>query len=80
MIDKLKAALRDALNWLNAWGSILLAYALANPSAFAELRNLLPAAIQPYAPLAALGWFFVVQYAKARALKAKVEAENKPAS
>jgi hypothetical protein len=50
-------------------GSLLLAYALAYPGAFAELRGLLPVALQPYAPAAALLWFALVQIAKARAIK-----------
>ena len=57
VLAKIKAALLSWLNNLNALGSILLAYALANPNAFAELKGMLPASVQPYAPLGALLWF-----------------------
>ena len=68
MIAKLRAHLANLLTWLNYAGSILLAYALANPGAAGELIGLLPASLRPYAPLLALGWFALVQYAKARAI------------
>ncbi len=74
LTERIRAALSSAFNYLNASGSLLLAYALANPSAFAELRGLLPVSLQPYAPLAALGWFFMVQVAKARAIAREREA------
>jgi hypothetical protein len=66
---RIRAALLSLFNQLNAIGSLLLAYALANPGAFAELRNLLPVSLQPYAPFAALAWFGLVQLAKARAIQ-----------
>jgi hypothetical protein len=69
LTERIRAALTSAFNYLNAAGSLLLAYALANPSAFAELRGLLPASLQPYAPVAALLWFALVQIAKARAIQ-----------
>lgn len=68
MIQKLRAHLGSLLTWLNYIGAIVLAYALQNPGAFAELRALLPPSLQPYAPLGALLWFALVQYAKARAV------------
>lgn len=71
MIAKLRAHLASLPTFLNYLGSILLAYALANPGAFAELKALLPPPLQPYAPMAALAWFLFVQYAKARALRPK---------
>jgi hypothetical protein len=69
LTERIRAALTSAFNYLNALGSLLLAYALAYPGAFAELRGLLPTHLQPYAPAAALGWFALVQIAKARAIK-----------
>jgi hypothetical protein len=68
--------LRSLLSWLNMIGSVLLAYALANPGAAAELRGMLPPSLQPYAPMLAIGWFFVVQYARARAIKASTKAQD----
>ena len=66
---RIRSALLSLFNQLNALGSLLLAYALANPSAFSELRDMLPVALQPFAPFAALGWFLLVQIAKARAIQ-----------
>jgi hypothetical protein len=71
---KVKAAIFSILNQLNVLGSILLAYALANPNAFAELKGMLPASAQPYAPLLALIWFGVVQLAKMNAIKKAAQA------
>lgn len=72
MLTKLRAHFAQLLNWLNYVGSIVLAYALANPNAFAEAKALLPVSLQPYVPAAALAWFFLIQYAKAQAIaKAK---------
>jgi hypothetical protein len=71
---KVKAAIFSILNQLNVLGSILLAYALANPTAFAELKGMLPASVQPYAPLGALLWFGVVQLAKMSAIKKATKA------
>jgi len=67
--SRFRRAIKSLHGWLNAIGSLLLAYALANPSAFAEARALLPAPIQPYAPALALGWFLLVQAAKMSAIK-----------
>lgn len=69
LTERIRAALTSAFNYLNMIGSLLLAYALAYPGAFAELRNLLPASVQPYAPAAALLWFGVVQLAKMKAIE-----------
>lgn len=66
---KLGKALKDLLNHLNAIGAIVLAYALMNPQAAQELIALLPAPYRPYAPMLALGWWAVVNYAKGRAIK-----------
>lgn len=68
MIAKLRAHVASLLTWLNYLGSILLAYALANPGIMGELKALLPPPLQPYAPTLALIWFGLVQYAKARAI------------
>lgn len=67
--SKVKAALSSLLNYLNLLGSVLLAYALANPSAAAELVQVLPEQYRPYAPILAGAWFFVVQWAKMSAIK-----------
>lgn len=72
---KLKSALLSFFNALNALGSVFLAYALAYPTAFAEVKDMLPEAVQPYAPALALGWFAVVQMAKMSAIK-KATAPN----
>lgn len=71
MIAKLRAHLASLLTWLNYLGSILLAYALANPGIMAELKALLPPPLQPWAPTLALVWFGIVQWAKMRALRSK---------
>lgn len=63
----------DLLNWLNGLGSVLLAYALVNPSAASDLLNLLPEKLKtPAALMAPALWFMLVQFAKARALKKAV--------
>ena len=67
----IRAHLASLLTFLNYVGSILLAYALANPNAAADLIALLPAPLRHYAPLLALGWFALVQWAKMRALRPK---------
>lgn len=67
--SRIVAALTSSLNYLNTLGSILLAYALANPNAFGEMREMLPEGVRPYAPLLALAWFALVQLAKMNAIK-----------
>lgn len=70
MKDRLRHVLSDVLNWLNGIGSVLLAYALMNPTAASDLVNILPANLRTPAALAApAAWFVFVQYAKARSLK-----------
>lgn len=65
----IRRTVSDALNWLNGVGSIVLAYALLNPSAASELINLLPAKLHtPAALMVPAAWFLLVQYAKAKAL------------
>lgn len=62
--------LTDLLNWLNGLGSVLLAYAMLNPTAGSDLINLLPANLKTPAALMLPGaWFLFVQFAKARAIK-----------
>lgn len=68
MLAKLRAHFAHLLTFLNYIGAIVLAYALQNPGAAAELKGLLPVSLQPYAPALALGWFFLIQYAKAQAI------------
>jgi hypothetical protein len=59
------------LTKLNALGSILFAYALLNPDAASELLNLLPPSMKtPVAVALPVAWFALVQFAKARAIKA----------
>lgn len=74
LAERIRAALTSLLNYLNVAGSVLLAYALANPNAFAEARSMLPESVQPYAPLLALGWFGLVQIAKMGAIKKATQA------
>lgn len=69
MIDRVRAAFKSWFNYLNMLGSLLLAYALAYPGAFAELKGLLPPPLQPFAPIAALAWFGLVQLAKMKAIQ-----------
>jgi hypothetical protein len=69
MIDQIRSRLGHLITWLNTAGSILLAYALANPGAMGELVGMLPAQFRPYAPVLALGWFMLIQWAKLRAIK-----------
>ena len=66
---KVKSALTSLLNYLNLLGSVLLAYALANPSAASEAVQVLPENWRPYAPLFAGVWFAIVQFAKMNAIK-----------
>ena len=66
---KVKAAVLSVFNSLNALGAIVLAYALANPHAATELVAMMPEHYRPFAPLAALGWFLIVQLAKMNAIK-----------
>jgi hypothetical protein len=66
---RVKSAVLSVFNSLNALGAIVLAYALANPTAATELVQMLPEQYRPFAPLAALAWFVVVQVAKMSAIK-----------
>jgi hypothetical protein len=75
ILSKIGGAVRDLLNHLNMLGSILLAYALANPTAATELLNLLPADLKkPAVLLLPAAWFILVQYAKGRAIKKATKA------
>jgi hypothetical protein len=70
LIQKAQVAWGFLLTKLNALGSILLAYALLNPTAASDLLNLLPASLKVPAALAMpAAWFVLVQYAKAKAIK-----------
>jgi hypothetical protein len=72
VIDRARATLQHLLTALNWLGSILLAYALANPGAMSEFLGYMPASAKPYAPLLAIAWFALIQFAKAQAIaKAK---------
>lgn len=69
-MTKIREAWGYLLTKLNALGSIVLAYALLNPSAASDLLNLLPDKAKIPAALAApAAWFLLVQYAKAKAIK-----------
>lgn len=69
-IAKARAGWSFLLTKLNAIGSVLLAYALLNPTAANDLLNQLPPKLKIPAALAAPAlWFVLVQYAKARAIK-----------
>ena len=77
MIARIRKFLSSLLNNLNAIGSLLLAFALANPSAAAELIALFPPEMRKGAVLGIpLLWFGLVQFAKARAIKKAKEAED----
>jgi hypothetical protein len=70
MLKKLREAWSFLLTKLNALGSILLAYALLNPTAAVELLALLPPQFRTGAALAIPTlWFLLVQFAKAKAIK-----------
>jgi hypothetical protein len=70
MIAKLRTAWSFLLTKLNALGSILLAYALLNPTAATEGLALLPPSLRtPVAMALPALWFVLVQYAKAKAIK-----------
>lgn len=73
-VAKAKAAALSLFNSLNVFGSILLAYALANPGAFGEVRDMLPESVRPFAPVLALAWFALVQVAKMSAIKKAQQA------
>ena len=79
MLKKLREAWSFLLTKLNAIGSLLLAYALLYPGALAELKALAPPWLQPFIPALALGWFMLVQIAKAKAMK-KAEAKGAEAA
>jgi hypothetical protein len=69
-VTRLRRILSDLLNWLNGLGSVVLAYALLNPSAGSDLINLLPDKLKtPVALMIPALWFGVVQYAKVKAIK-----------
>jgi hypothetical protein len=71
LLTKARSGWAFLLTKLNALGSVLLAYALLNPTAANDLLNLLPPKLKIPAALAAPAlWFLLVQYAKARAIKA----------
>ena len=66
----IRKALSDVLNWLNSIGSVLLAYALLNPTAGSDFLNLLPEKLKtPAALMLPTLWFCLVQYGKMRAIK-----------
>ncbi len=70
MIDRCRQSFRYLLTKLNALGSLLLAYAMLNPSAMSELVALLPPSLKIPAALALPAlWFVIVQWAKVRAVK-----------
>lgn len=66
---RVRSAVLSLFNTLNALGAVVLAYALANPTAASDLVKMMPEQYRPYAPLAALAWFVVVQMAKMSAIK-----------
>jgi hypothetical protein len=73
---RLRKFFSSLLNNLNAIGSLILAYALANPTVASELLNLLPPELKKGAVLGIpLLWFGLVQFAKARAIKKAKDAE-----
>ena len=77
MIQRLRTAWSFLLTKLNAIGSILLAYALLNPTAASDLINLLPPKLKtPVALGAPCLWFMLVQWAKVKAMR-KAEALGK---
>ena len=70
MIERARRIAADLLNWLNGLGSVLLIYALNNPTAASDLMNQLPERLKtPVALMAPVLWFVVVQYAKMLAIK-----------
>lgn len=75
VFGKVKRALKSFHGWLNTLGSILLLYALNNPTAASELLGLLPPEFRtPFALATPALWFLLVSYAKARALKKAQQA------
>jgi hypothetical protein len=77
MIAKLREGWSFLLTKLNTLGSILLAYALSNPAIVAELLPMLPAHFRAYAPVAALLWWGLVQFAKASAIRKAMPPPSK---
>ena len=68
-MSRVRRALADLLNWLNGIGSVVLAYAMLNPTAASDFLNVLPDKLKtPVALMLPAIWFVVVQYAKARAV------------
>jgi hypothetical protein len=77
LFAKLREGWSFLLTKLNALGSILLAYALLNPSAASELIAMLPEKLKtPVALAIPTLWFCLVQYGKMRAIK-KAESAAK---
>lgn len=75
LIERARKGWSFLLTKLNALGSILLAYALLNPNAATDLLSLLqPKFRTPVALMVPVLWFMLVQYAKARAIKAAPKA------
>lgn len=73
---RVKSAFRDLLTSLNTGFSLLLAYALENQRVVDEMLPFLPESLKPYAPLLGLVSFILVQYAKARDLRKRLEAQR----
>jgi hypothetical protein len=69
MIERCRKAWSFLLTKLNAAGSILLAYALLNPTAASDLLNLLPESLRKGVAVAIpVCWFLLVQWAKTKAI------------
>lgn len=71
---KAKSALTSLLNYLNVFGSIMLAYALQNQTIVSEMLPFLPEPWRPFAPLLGGAWFAVVQVAKMNAINKATQA------
>lgn len=66
----LRKTFTDLLNWLNGVGSVVLAYALLNPSAASDFLSVLPDRLKtPAALMLPTAWFLLVQYGKMRAIR-----------
>lgn len=71
VVDRIRRSLAFLLTQLNAVGTLVLYFIIEHPTGPSEIIDVFPTAMQPALKLAVpLIWFFLVQYAKKRAMRA----------
>lgn len=73
--EKVKVAYQDLLTALNTAFSLVLMFALENQNVVDEVLPFLPEALKPYAPVLGIVSFILVQFAKARDIRRRMEAQ-----